>query len=56
MTAYGVNVRGKFVLDQIISGKLKEHDIGKIDPWVYMRYKRKINDAFEYVKKCEVAV
>lgn len=36
------------ILDKIIMGEIREYEIDKIDPKIYIKYKRKIKDAFEY--------
>lgn len=36
------------IIDKIVTGEIKEYEIGKIDYNIYIKYKRKIKDAFEY--------
>ena len=43
-----MNDKLKTIIDQILSGELKRFEISKIDPEIYIRYKRKIEAAFDY--------
>lgn len=36
------------ILDKIVTGQIREYEIEKIDPKIYIKHKRKIKDAFEY--------
>ncbi|MCH5270861.1 MAG: hypothetical protein J1E83_08940 [Lachnospiraceae bacterium] len=46
-----LTVKAQTVIDNIISGKLKEHEIDKIDPDVYIEFGTKIRNAFDYRQK-----
>lgn len=43
-----MDAKAKNIIDKILSGELKECDINKIDPDIYIQYNRKIKNAFEY--------
>ena len=45
------DVIAQSIIDKIIAGEIKEYEIEKIDPNIYIKYKRKIKDAFEYIQK-----
>ena len=43
-----MNAKLENVLHKIIAGEIKEYEIDKIEPDIYIKHKRKIKDAFEY--------
>lgn len=43
-----MNAKLQNVLNKIISGEIREYEINKIAPDIYIKYKRKIKNAFEY--------
>lgn len=44
-----LNARLKILLDKILAGEIKEYNIDLIDSDLYIKYKRQIERAFEYV-------
>ncbi|MDO4422712.1 MAG: hypothetical protein Q4C15_11815 [Eubacteriales bacterium] len=44
-----------YYLNLILIGRLKEYEIERIDPQVYIQYERQFRAAFEYVKKTYIA-
>ncbi len=42
------DIRLQKTLDDIIAGKTREYEIGKIEPYIYIKYESKIKKAFEY--------
>lgn len=50
-----LTVKAQTVIDNIISGKLKEHEIDKIDPDVYIEFGTKIRNAFDYRQKIDMS-
>ena len=50
-TKAAMNDKLKTTIDLILSGDLKRYEIDRIDPEIYIRYKRRIEAAFEYRKE-----
>ena len=50
-TKSAMNDKLKATIDLILSGDLKRYEIDRIDPEIYIRYKRRIEAAFEYRKE-----
>lgn len=50
-----LTVKAQTVIANIISGKLKEHEIDKIDPDVYIEFGTKIRNAFDYRQKLNMS-
>lgn len=52
MTTYGMDIRAKWVIDEIIAGRIKEYEITtKIEHDIYIKYESKIKRAFKYMNE-----
>lgn len=46
-----VNIKLQKYINDIVSGKLQEFEVGKIEPDIYIRFEKRIKSAFEYRQK-----